>query len=226
MSIPIPTLDLLILTALIPNPEQLETKESSTAQIPCVTCGKGVIKLGKAVDCNICARWTHIKCTGYITESQYHDLCSQDSHSDNFSFICSESSIISLPFNTEESITGFSSEESGDVLSVTRPTLADPDHFDCFQKKGLHFIHMNARSILYKISELRYIAIRTRAAVITLSETWLDDSVTDSEISINDYCLVRRDRNRNIRKDIFSHRTDLDSNGLEILWCDILLPKS
>ena len=70
--------------------------------------------------------------------------------------------------------------------------------------------------------------------MITLSETWLDDSVTDSEISINDYCLVRRDRNRNgggvcmyIRKDIsFSHRTELDSNGLEILWCDILLPKS
>ena len=30
-----------------------------------------------------------------------------------------------------------------------------------------------------------------------------------------------------IRKDIsFPHRTDLDSNGLEILWCDILLPKS
>ena len=66
------------------------------------------------------------------------------------------------------SITGFSSEESGDVyvLGVTRPTLADPDHFDCFQKRGLHFIHMNARSILNKISELRYIAIRTRAAVL------------------------------------------------------------
>ena len=104
----------------------------------------------KAVDCDICARWTHIKCTGYITESQYHDLCSQDSHSDNFSFICSECSIIPLPFNTEELITGFSSEESGDVLGVTRPTLADPDHFDCFQKKGLHFIHMNARSLLNK----------------------------------------------------------------------------
>ena len=194
-----------------------------------MTCGKGVTKSSKAVDCDICARWKHIKCTGYITEALYHDLCSQDSHSDNFSFICSECSIISLPFHTEESITGFSSEESGDVLGVTRPILADPYHFDCFQKKGQHFIHMNARSILNKISELRYIAIRTRAAVITLSETWLDDSVTDNEISIND-CMVRLDRNRNgggacmyIRKDIsFSHR----KLGLEILWCDILLPKS
>ena len=93
---------------------------------------------------------------------------------------------------------------------------------------------MNSRAILNKISELRYIAIRTRAAVISLSETWLYNSVTDNEISVNDYCLVRRDRNRNgggvcmyIRNDIpFSHRTDLDSDGLEILWCDILLPKS
>ena len=41
------------------------------------------------------------------------------------------------------------------------------------------------------------IATKTRAAVISLSITRLDDSVLDSEISISDNCLVRRDRNRN-----------------------------
>ena len=76
--------------------------------------------------------------------------------------------------------------------------------------------------------------MKTNAAVICLSETWLDDSITDGEISIDGYCLVRRDRNRSgggvcmyIRNDIsFSPRIDLDIDGLEVLFCDILLPKS
>ena len=56
---------------------------------------------------------------------------------------------------------------------------------------------MNVRSLLNKISELRLLAANTKAAVISLSETWLDDSVLDNEIFISDYCLLRRDRNRN-----------------------------
>ena len=103
-----------------------------------------------------------------------------------------------------------------------------------FSEKGILFIHMSVRSLLKQISELRLIAVKSKAAVISLSETWLDNSVTDCEISIDDYCLIRRDRNKNgggvcmyIRSDIsFSQRNDLDSDDLEILWCDILLPKS
>ena len=105
----------------------------------------------------------------------------------------------------------------------TRPSQADSNLFECFQRKGLHFIHINVRSLVHKISELRLIATKTRAAVISISETWLDDSVSDSEISISNYCLVRRDRNMNgggvcvfVRNDIpFSRRTDLDSDDLE-----------
>ena len=90
------------------------------------------------------------------------------------------------------------------------------------------------RSLVTKISELRYIAVQSNAAVICLSETWLDDSVSDGEISIDGYCLIRRDRNRSgggvcmyIRSDLsFSQRSDLETAGLEVLFCDILLPKS
>ena len=94
-------------------------------------------------------------------------------------------------------------------------------------------MHLNVRSLISKISELRYIAVKTNAAVICLSETWLDDSITDGEISIDGYCLVTRDRNRSgrgvcmyIRNDIsFSPRIDLDIDGLEVLFCDSRLPK-
>ena len=61
----------------------------------------------------------------------------------------------------------------------------------------MHFIHLNARSLLPKISELRYLANKQKtAAIISVTETWLDSSVTNSEIKIEGYNIVRRDINR------------------------------
>lgn len=76
------------------------------------------------------------------------------------------------------------------------PTKSSDEHYQCFSKKGMHFIHLNARSLLPKISELRYLANKTTAAIISVTETWLDSSVTNSEIKIEGYSIVRRDRNR------------------------------
>ena len=41
---------------------------------------------------------------------------------------------------------------------VQVPTEADVDEFQCFNQKGLHFIHLSARSLLNKIAELQLIA--------------------------------------------------------------------
>jgi hypothetical protein len=67
-----------------------------------------------------------------------------------------------------------------------------------------------------------------------ITETWLDESVANAEIHIDNYNIVRSDRCRNgggvcmyIRKDLAcSPRSDLHSNNLETLWIDILLPKT
>ena len=91
--------------------------------------------------------------------------------------------------------------------------------FDCFKQKGLHMLHLNARSLLDKITELRDIATQTRAAIIGVSEIWLDGTVTNSEIELEGYNIIRRDRDRHgggvctfIRNDIaFSERTDLNN---------------
>ena len=92
-------------------------------------------------------------------------------------------------------------------------------------------LHLNTRSLLDKITALRDIATQTRAAISGVSETWLDGTVTNSEIELEGYNIIRRDRDRHgggvctfIRYDIaFSERTDLK---LEAVWCDILLPKT
>ena len=55
-------------------------------QFPWVACGKGVIKTSKAVDCDQCSRWTHIKCSGFVSEEMYQNLISSDTHSFSYLF--------------------------------------------------------------------------------------------------------------------------------------------
>ena len=58
------------------------------------------------------------------------------------------------------------------------------------------FIHLNTRSLLPKLDELRLLAANTKVAVIGITESWLDASVTDAEVEIPGYLIVRHDRNR------------------------------
>ena len=71
------------------------------------------------------------------------------------------------------------------------------EKFDIFNKRGLHFIHVNINSILPNIDELRHIAQSIKLYVIGISESKLDSSVNDNEINIPGYEILRKDRNRN-----------------------------
>ena len=105
------------------------------------------------------------------------------------------------------------------------------DNYLKFKKKGLHFIHANVRSLFHKMSEMRYISKITNAAVIAITETWLDDSHTDDSVSIEGYSIQRRDRKGHaggvciyVRNDIaFNTRIDLFNEDLEDIWIEILL---
>lgn len=50
----------------------------------------------------------------------------------------------------------------------------------------MHFIHINSRSLISKLEEFKILALKIKAAAICVIETWLDDSVGDSEIEIKD----------------------------------------
>jgi hypothetical protein len=63
-----------------------------------------------------------------------------------------------------------------------------------FSNRGLHFLHINVNNLLSKIDELREIAKKSRAVVIGISESKLDKSVFDGEVFIDDYEIIRSDR--------------------------------
>ena len=108
------------------------------------------------------------------------------------------------------------------------------DKFDVLKAKGLYFMHLNARSILPKMDEIRFLINKTQVGALCISETWLDPSINDSAIEMDNYSLIRKDRNRNgggvcvfIRSDLhFSVREDLINEEAEILMIDICLRKT
>lgn len=115
-----------------------------------------------------------------------------------------------------------------------RDTSDWPTNLDMFKHKGIHLIHFNTGSLLPKISELRTIALETQATIIAISETWLDDSVTDTEILLPGYNIIRSDRDRSgggvctyIRNNrAYTPRDDLVKDGMESVWIELNLPDS
>lgn len=67
-----------------------------------------------------------------------------------------------------------------------------PESFKC--RKGLGFCHLNVRSLVGKIDMVRIWALSTNADVFVLSETWLNKSISDMDVTIGGYNLFRRDR--------------------------------
>ena len=79
---------------------------------------------------------------------------------------------------------------------IHQGTLLSSNQWNVFKKKGLHFIHPNIKHLLLKIEELRFIEKSTNVAVIGVFETKLDASVLKQEIGIDNYKILRCDRNR------------------------------
>ena len=104
------------------------------------------------------------------------------------SHVCDVCLIGELPIinnlNDEANQTVFHSNTENIAPDLNNSTDV-PDQYELFTKKGLHFLHINARSLLPKLSDARLLARRTKAAVLAVTEIWLDDSVTNAEIEID-----------------------------------------
>ena len=102
-----------------------------------------------------------------------------------------------------------------------------------FRDRGLHFIHLNINILLLKIDELREIVKISNPTVIGITETKLDNSISDSEISIDGYCAIRRDRNRKgggvicyVTNTTCYNTKNCISNEIENFFIELLIPKT
>ena len=101
--------------------------------------------------------------------------------------------------------------------------------------RGLKISQLNTRSILPKIDSLRLLMKDNPYDVFSVSETWLKPSISDAEISLPGYSVVRMDRCEKIgggtaiyvRDSLpFKTHSDLMINELENCMIEILRPKT
>lgn len=104
--------------------------------------------------------------------------------------------------------------------------------------KGLVITHLNIRSLMGKLDEVKLMVLTNTKTidVLTLSETWLNASISDAEINLCGYISVRKNRFGDkrgggtliyIRDGLpFRIRDDLNSDETECLWIEINRTKS
>ena len=84
-------------------------------------------------------------------------------------------------------------------LSPTKPSTRN----NC--SSNLNILYFNARSILPKIDYLRTICSVRSPDVICVVETWLCPDISNSELSMDGYTVVRSDRDRHGGGVMFFH---------------------
>ena len=79
-----------------------------------------------------------------------------------------------------------------------RPDLGlSHENINCQKtREHVNIMYYNVRSLLPKLDELRIVCETEKPGIVCIVESWLDNSISDNEISIPTYQLFRHDRNR------------------------------
>ena len=64
------------------------------------------------------------------------------------------------------------------------------------RKETAKILHLNVRSLIPHLLEIKLLLAGFVIHVLTLSQTWLDSTVSDSEVTISGYSMCRNDRDR------------------------------
>ena len=147
-----------------------------------IKCGRISPSEFKQRSCHI--PWTCPLCLFQELPTDTNDITPNRNQVESNQFVNNWSA---LPFRD-----GFYSDDPATDF-ITHDDLNDCD-FSTFNTNGMHHIHI--RSLPPKIDELRFLASKTNATTISITETWLDYTVTDNEIKIDRYNVFRKDRDR------------------------------
>ena len=94
----------------------------------------------------------------------------------------------------------------------------------------LNIAFLNVCSLRKKVNEVQNVIAARGIHIMCIAETWLDDSVSDGELTIPHFCLHRRDRSEGRGGGVcmYIHESlsavqlkTLESNALELMWMEI-----
>ena len=174
----------------------------------CSVCSKQIACNHRAINCNTCESWCHIKCGG-VTLKEYKKLQSTA----YFSWSCPACllSLQSLPFaNVSNLAEGLAYDQDPDAdgsvgtnsVDLNSSTVEDSlpllSRCDIFQTYSRNFklAHVNANSVAgFKMQEIKLWLHKETFDVLVITKTKLDDTFPDALFTIDGYKFIRRDRN-------------------------------
>ena len=198
-------------------------------KFPCTMCSKPVKRNQRAILCDTCYKWTHASCCG-IGSDEYRQL----SVCENIDWICQICLLSEMPYANcrsanETSVDLPSQFDTSSITFTEEPAPPSVEH--PLFTQHLSFSHLNVQCLPTKLDEiLDYLNNIKEPFVLGLSETWLDNSVTDASISPKGYQVYRRDwPNKRgggivvyVRDSIRSwRRHDLENDHIEAIWTEL-----
>ncbi len=191
---------------------------------PCTVCSKSVKSNQRGILCDRCELWTHARCC-QTDATEYERLGTNDGED----WLCPLCFAAELPF-ADVSLPG---SHSADGCALIEDSLeANGRIFDGCDG-ALIIGHLNVRSLIPKRDEMHDILVTCKEdnsrVVLGLSETWLDSSISDSEVAIPGYKLFRSDRNRRgggvmvyVPEGVKAvRRPDLEDGSIEAVWLEL-----
>ena len=98
-------------------------------------------------------------------------------------------------------------------------------------KSNIKIGHLNIRSIVNKITELENIIKTNSFDIFCITESWLNDYVSDNDVNIDGYVLLRRDRPAHaggvclfVKSHLkFKSRSDIACSNVEIICIELFI---
>ena len=195
---------------------------------PCSCCKKPVRTNQKALKCTGCNMWLHIICANIPTQ-KYNDPSEQF-----FNWRCNMCLLKELPFHLITSTEKLLEEKSHNEKKFTKHSASVGLNYQEFNGNGLKIAHLNVNSVLKHIDEIKSLLICNNIHILALNETKIDSSIFDSEVNIDNYSFLRKDRSRHgggvaiyVHKSLHFETLNHESmNDLEVLAIKIFLKKA
>ncbi|XP_053406068.1 uncharacterized protein LOC128559078 [Mercenaria mercenaria] len=191
---------------------------------PCGGCYRPVAKNHRAIYCEGCYFWWHIKCV-HVTPVEYNSLANSEDpwlcrECSNFHFTDSffSNSYISI----DDSYTSADSEKIlNNFEPMTKTRQQHPRRFIC--------ACLNINSLRNKFYSIQEILIENTVDLLFILETKLDDSFPNSQFAVDNYHMWRADRNSYgggiiayLRSDIAGERRpELEFKGIESICIEV-----
>ncbi|CAG2200390.1 unnamed protein product [Mytilus edulis] len=201
---------------------------------PCTLCAKAVKSNQKALQCDECNEWTHIKCNGQINEKEYamfqkHEHLSWSCH--NCLFTNVSTSFFNLSVGNDNSFSSLSDSNS-DELDTNKSiniTLNENNN------QNLTMIGINTTS-LYSLKQriaFQSLVDTHRPDILCVNETNVDKSFQNPSILPTDHYEIIKDRKKGDRGVLIASKTTLictEQTKLrtecEIIWTRIQIEGS